>query len=202
MEYPKEAQEVLKIMKRTDFKNISKNEVISLASKLGELNPEVAKDIVAQFPEAVGMMNNAFSEYKEILEDIVKSDDESTNNYYKINEKGLDGAEKARADFKELASKVLDDYSKMVHDPDIGIDERLDILKREIEILALIDKHDNEVFNEKKHYENKAFEKDTEKKQFNWKTLGVASAVIITVVGAGIAAYTGGDFKIQLPNKD
>lgn len=150
MEYPKEAQEVLKIMKRTDFKNISKNEVISLASKLGELNPEVAKDIVAQFPEAVGMMNNAFSEYKEILEDIVKSDDESTNNYYKINEKGLDGAEKARADFKELASKVLDDYSKMVHDPDIGIDERLDILKREIEILALIDKHDNEVFNEKK----------------------------------------------------
>lgn len=202
MEYPKEAQEVLKIMKRTDFKNISKNEVISLASKLGELNPEVAKDIVAQFPEAVGMMNNAFSEYKEILEDIVKSDDESTNNYYKINEKGLDGAEKARADFKELASKVLDDYSKMIHDPDIGIDERLDILKREIEILALIDKHDNEVFNEKKHYENKVFEKDTEKKQFNWKTLGVASAVVITVVGAGIATYTGGDFKIQLPNKD
>lgn len=58
MEYSKDALEVLNLMQRKDFKNISKNEVINLASKLGELNPEVARDIIAQFPKVVTLLNN------------------------------------------------------------------------------------------------------------------------------------------------
>ena len=32
--------------------------MINLASKLGELNPEVARDIIAQFPKVVTLLNN------------------------------------------------------------------------------------------------------------------------------------------------
>lgn len=51
MEYPAEAQKILDILNRTDFKNIKKSEVISLVSKLNDLNPDVAREIIAQFPE-------------------------------------------------------------------------------------------------------------------------------------------------------
>ena len=43
MEYTDDEHKILSIMKRTDFKNISKSDVISFASKIEELRPEVAK---------------------------------------------------------------------------------------------------------------------------------------------------------------
>ena len=51
MEYTPMEKSVPSLMQRTDFKNISKSDVISFASKLGELRLEVAKEVLAQFPE-------------------------------------------------------------------------------------------------------------------------------------------------------
>ena len=39
MEYTPMQKDVLAMMQRTDFKNISKGDVISFASKIGELRP-------------------------------------------------------------------------------------------------------------------------------------------------------------------
>ena len=49
MEYTPMEKDVLAMMQRTDFKNmnISKGDVISFASKIGELRPEVAKEVLA-----------------------------------------------------------------------------------------------------------------------------------------------------------
>lgn len=47
MEYTPIEKGVLAMIQRTDFKNISKGDVISFASKLGELRPEVAKEVLA-----------------------------------------------------------------------------------------------------------------------------------------------------------
>lgn len=202
MEYSKDALEVLNLMQRKDFKNISKNEVINLASKLGELNPEVARDIIAQFPEVVTLLNNTVSEYKSVLEEIIRSDDSSTDTYYEINKKGIDSVEKSRSDFKDLTIKVLDDFSKATNDPNLTINDKIEILNNETKILKLIQEHDKEAFEEQKYYENKAYEKDSEKKQFNWKILGTASVAVISLVGVGVAALSGSDFKIKLPNKN
>lgn len=57
-------------------------------------------------------------------------------------------------------------------------------------------------FEEHKYYENKASEKDSENKQFNWKMLGVASVAVASLVGVGVAALSGGEFKLKLPSKD
>ena len=44
MEYTPMEKDILAMMQRTDFKNLSKGDVISFASKIGEFRPEVAKD--------------------------------------------------------------------------------------------------------------------------------------------------------------
>ena len=81
MEYTPMEKDVLAMMQRTDFKNLSKGDVISFASKIGELRPEVAKEVLAQFPEFVGLMKSALTEYKGMLDTIVSSDDASIKEY-------------------------------------------------------------------------------------------------------------------------
>ena len=84
MEYTPMEKDVLAMMQRTDFKNLSKGDVISFASKIGELRPEVAKEVLAQFPEFVGLMKSALTEYKGMLDTIVSSDDASIKEYYGV----------------------------------------------------------------------------------------------------------------------
>ena len=64
MEYTPMEKDVLAMMQRTDFKNISKGDVISFASKIGELRPEVAKEVLAQFPEFVGLSHHILEKSK------------------------------------------------------------------------------------------------------------------------------------------
>ena len=51
MEYTDKEQLVLSLMQKTDFKNLSKNDIISFASKLGELRPEIARKVFAKYTE-------------------------------------------------------------------------------------------------------------------------------------------------------
>ena len=74
------------------------------------------------------MLNNTVSEYKSVLEEIIRSDDSSTDTYYEINKKGIDSVEKSRSGFKALAIKVLDDFSKATNDPNLTINDKIEIL--------------------------------------------------------------------------
>ena len=49
MEYTNNEKQILSLMERTDFRNLSKNDVLSYASKLNELRPEVAQQVIASF---------------------------------------------------------------------------------------------------------------------------------------------------------
>lgn len=76
MEYTNKEKQILSLMERTDFRNLSKNEVLSYASKLNELRPEVAQQVIAQFPEVAKLIQSTMTEFKDILEKIIASDDE------------------------------------------------------------------------------------------------------------------------------
>ena len=76
MEYTNNEKHVLSLMDRTDFKNLSKIDILSYASKLNELRPEVAQQVLAQFPELAKLIQATMVEYQGILEKIVASDDE------------------------------------------------------------------------------------------------------------------------------
>lgn len=91
------------MLERKDFKNLSKNEIVGFVSKISEMRPEVAKEIIAQFPELKDLTKTALVEYRGMLETVVKSDDASLENYYDINKKGMTGASDSRFNYKELA---------------------------------------------------------------------------------------------------
>lgn len=50
MEYTPIEEKTLAMIRRTDFKNLFKSDVLSIASKLGELRLDVKKEVIAQFP--------------------------------------------------------------------------------------------------------------------------------------------------------
>lgn len=68
MEYTNNEKHVLSLMDRTDFKNLSKIDILSYASKLNELRPEVAQQVLAQFPELAKLIQATMVEYQGILE--------------------------------------------------------------------------------------------------------------------------------------
>lgn len=103
MEYTTDENQILSHMQRADFKNLSKNDIISFASKLGELRPKVAKEVLAQFPKFVGLMKSALIEYKGMLDSIISSDDESLKQYFTIANKEMDNADERRQQFYDFA---------------------------------------------------------------------------------------------------
>lgn len=200
MEYTSNEKQILSLMERTDFRNLSKNDVLSYASKLNELRPEVAQQVIAQFPELVKLIQSAMVEYKDILEKIVASDDESTNQVYGIINKEVDSASDSRKEFIEYADKVRDDLSKCLDNPNLTPEQQKDILDRQMEIFHAVDKKDTEIREHEMEMARIADKKDTEKKEFNWKILGAASFVVLTAVGIGTAALDG-KFDFKLPKK-
>lgn len=200
MEYTPMEKEVLSLFDRTDFKNITKNELIGYASKLNELRPEVAKEVIAQFPELAKLIQSTATEYKGILETIVASDDESIKQVYGILDKELDSARESRKEYSQLASRVLNDLSRGLSDPDLSVEEKSKIREQELEVLRMVDKKDSEIREQEKGIADTADKKDSEKRGFNWKVIGAASMFAITAVGVGAAAL-GGNFNVKLPKK-
>ena len=200
MEYTPMEKDVLAMMQRTDFKNISKGDVISFASKIGELRPEVAKEVLARFPEFVGLMKSALNEYKGMLDTIVSSDDSSINEYYDIANKEMDSASESRKQFYGFVEQVRADYSKLLDNPNLSPEIIMEILNREAELVKIANEKDTEIRDQEKEIEDKVNKKDTEKREFNWKLVGGISFALMTVAGIS-ASVLGGKFDFKLPKK-
>ena len=200
MEYTNNEKHVLSLMDRTDFKNLSKIDILSYASKLNELRPEVAQQVLAQFPELAKLIQATMVEYQGILEKIVASDDESTKQDYAILNKEIDAASESRREFIEYADKVRADLSKCLDNPNLTPEQQKDVIDRQMEIFHAVDKKDTEIREQEMKSACMADKKDTEKKEFNWKIISAASFVLMTAVGIGTAAL-GGKFDIKLLKK-
>lgn len=200
MEYTVEEKQVLDLIKRTDFKNLSKNDFMSYASKLNELRPEVAAQVIAQFPELASLIESTLAEYKGMLDAVISSDDSSVSQVYGILNKEMDNAAASRSEYISFAEKVHADCSKCLDNPNMTPEQRREILDREMEILRMIDKKDTEIRAEEREVSQTADTKDSEKRVFNWKLIATASTVILAAVGVG-TAMLGGKFDIKLPSK-
>lgn len=201
MEYNAVEKQTLDILGRTDFKGIKKDEIVSITSMLSNMRPEVAKEAIKQFPELVRLLENSLSEYKDMLSKIVDSDDESIQQVYSTADKAMSDAAVGRDEYLSLAEKVRDDYSKCLDKEDLTPEERNEILKGEMEILKMVDAKEKEVRDHQEHILNTVDKKDSEKRQFNWKLIGIASMALVTVIGVGTAAL-GGKVDLKLPYKN
>lgn len=79
---PLTEQQVLKKLKIEDFRHLTKDKVIAMASMLDKMDPEVAKKALEQFPEFSKTMKEVLNEYKESLDKLLKENGDSVKSYY------------------------------------------------------------------------------------------------------------------------
>lgn len=77
-------QEVLHQLNIPDFRHITKDKVMEFASILNNMEPDVAKKAIDQFPEFSHMALEALQDYKQILDNSLNSNDKSTKRVYDI----------------------------------------------------------------------------------------------------------------------
>ena len=195
MEYSNNEISLLNVIKSIDLNKLSKRGLIGVTSKLGELRPEVALEILKQFPEFVKLIQNSLPEYKEVLDKILDSDDNSINQVYATLDKGMESASKSRTEFYSFANEIRADLSRLLDDPNLSIEERRIIIENEMDLLKTVSEKDTEVGERENDLINKTAEKDSEKRQLNWRLIGGISIGLIAIVGAG-ASLLGNDVNL------
>ena len=75
-------QKVLKKLGIEDFRHLTKDKVIIMASMLDKMEPEVAKKAIEQFPNFSNTMKEILHEYKESLDKAQEANAESVKSFY------------------------------------------------------------------------------------------------------------------------
>ena len=121
---------------------------------------------------------------------------------YGIINKDMDHAADSRSEYIKLADKVRADCSKVLDTTDLSPEQKHGILDREIEILRIVDKKDSEIRSQEQGDIYLADKKDSEKRMFNWKTIGTAGILVLASLGVfrGIgSAMLEGKLDLKLP---
>ena len=189
------------MMQRTDFKNLKRNELVSFVSKIGELRPEVAKEVLAQYPEFIGLMKVALPEYQEMINAIIESDDASIKEYYNIANKEMDSATESRKQFYDFVKQMQADCSKLLDNQKLSHEQTLEIIDRQLEFAKMAYEKDTEIREQEKEIEDKVNKKDSEKRAYNWKLVGGISLALMSIAGVS-AGVLGGKFDLHLPKKN
>lgn len=75
-------KKVLKKLDIADFRHLTKDKVIKMASMLDKMDPDVAKKALEQFPEFANTTKEMLAEYKEALDKGLESNNESVKAVY------------------------------------------------------------------------------------------------------------------------
>lgn len=75
-------QKVLKKLGIEDFRHLTKDKVITMASLLDKMDPEVAKKAIEQFPNFSDTMKSALHDYKDSLDKAQKANADSVKSFY------------------------------------------------------------------------------------------------------------------------
>ncbi len=120
-------QKVLKQLKIDNFRQLSKDTIMKFASSINQMDPEVAKKALEQFPEFATVVKEAIAEYKEAAIDVVS---------------------KGNEDHKELISMIKSEYQillEMLSNDNLTVDEKLKILDRVDELQNKVSKENKEM---------------------------------------------------------
>lgn len=76
-------EEVLKMLGISDFRHLSKKTAIEFISSIPQMDPEVAKKALEQFPELANMALGLAKDYKESLKDAMEANNKSSEDSLK-----------------------------------------------------------------------------------------------------------------------
>ncbi len=117
-------QKVLKKLNIENFRHLTKDKVITMASMLDKMDPEVAKKAIEQFPEFSNTAKEMLKEYKDTLEKGLETNKESVESYYSVCkatietlQKQLENGELSFEERKYIIDKMLE-VSKMMSEKD------------------------------------------------------------------------------------
>lgn len=109
-------QQVLKKLKIEDFRHLTKDKVIAMASMLNRMDPEVAKKALEQFPDFANTMKEVLVQYKENLDTLMQENGESVKAYY------------------DTCDAIISSLQKELDREDLSFDERKYIIDKMLEV--------------------------------------------------------------------
>lgn len=119
-------KKVLKKLGIDDFRHLTKDKVITMASMLDRMDPEVAKKALEQFPEFASTTKSMLSEYKETLDKGLESNKESVQSYY------------------ESCNKTIESLQKLLEDENLDFEEKKYVIDKMFEMTKMMGIKDTE----------------------------------------------------------
>ena len=119
-------QELLRMLDIPDFRHMTKEKLVDFASTLADLDPEVAKKAIEQFPAFSSSVSGILGQYKSVLEKVMDDDNESTQRYF------------------EQCGKIIDSLQSQLERDDLTAEERSCIIDKTIEVARMMDEKDSE----------------------------------------------------------
>lgn len=119
-------QKVLKKLGIEDFRHLTKDKVITMASMLDKMDPEVAKKALEQFPEFAATTKEMLMEYKETLDKGLETNQESVQAYY------------------DSCNAIIASLQKQLEDENLIFEERKYIIDRMLEVSKMMGEKDSE----------------------------------------------------------
>lgn len=119
-------QKVLKKLGIEDFRHLTKAKVITLASMIDKMDPEVAKKALEQFPEFAKTISEMLKEYKQILDKALDSNSESMKSYY------------------DICNSIIESLKEELKDQELSFEERKYIIEQMKDVANMVGEKDTE----------------------------------------------------------
>lgn len=123
-------KQILKKMDIPDFRHLSKDKIMTFFSMLPNMDPEVAKKAIEQFPAYASTVKETIFEYKAFLDKALSDNAESVRAHYAV------------------CTSILDVLSKMLEQNELTFEEKKYIIDQMLEVESRVSKKDTE---NKKH---------------------------------------------------
>jgi len=119
-------REVLQQLAIPDFRHITKDKIMTFASMIQNMEPEVAKKALEQFPEFAKMALEVMTDYKAVLDKALEENSKSSQQCY------------------DIYNVVLDTLKDCVSKEDLPFEEKKYYLEKMTEIAKMADSKDTE----------------------------------------------------------
>lgn len=119
-------EKVLKKLGIEDFRHLTKAKVIKLASMLNEMDPEVAKKALEQFPEFAKTSKEILEDYREVLNKGFESNDKSVESVY------------------DTYSVIIQSLQTELDKEDLSFEKKKYIIEQMKDVADKVDKKDSE----------------------------------------------------------
>lgn len=119
-------QKILRKLNIDDFRQLTKDKVITMASMLDKMDPEVAKKALEQFPEFSNVTMEMLNRYKETLEKGLEANKEGVQSYY------------------DSCKSIIESLQNQLEHENLSFEERKYIIDKMLEISKMMGEKDSE----------------------------------------------------------